>query len=289
MTALETIQKRHSVRTYDRRPVSEGIRNRLQQLLQEHTTGPFGTPVRFRLLDLDSVSPLEFKRLGTYGMIRGAHLFIVGAVKDWQGSQVDLGYCLEKIILEATAMGLGTCWLGGTFRRSHFARWMQLAEDELLPAITPVGHPAEKKSVSEALVRTGARSSRRKPWSALFFTGDGKTPLTEDEAGGYRNALEAVRLGPSASNLQPWRIIKDRDGCYRLYLEENRAFNRGLGKIRLQHLDIGIAMSHFELVAREQCIDGWWNPFAPPVYYAGLEHLALWETGEGEENGNKTG
>jgi len=60
---------------------------------------------------------------------------------------------------------------------------MQLAEDELLPAITPVGHPAEKKSVSEALVRTGARSSRRKPWSALFFTGDGKTPLTEDEAG----------------------------------------------------------------------------------------------------------
>lgn len=279
MKVMETIQRRRSVRTYDPKPVSEEVRGRLRQLFLEHATGPFATPVRFALLDLGAVSPTEFRQLGTYGMIRGARLYIVGAVKDRKGSQVDLGYCLENIILEATSMGLGTCWLGGTFRRSSFARWMQLAEDELLPAITPVGYPAENMTVQDSIVQTGARSSRRKPWAALFFAGDGKTPLTETEAGDYVNALEAVRLGPSASNLQPWRIIKDRHGCYRLYLKENRLYNRALGKIRLQDLDMGIAMSHFELAAREQGLEGRWNPHAPAVHFAGLKHIAVWEAG----------
>ncbi len=277
MNVMETVQKRYSVRAYDQRPVSEEIRERLRQLFQEHAGGPCGTTVRFELLDLNSVSPQEFKRLGTYGMIRGARLYILGAVKDIRGSQVDLGYCLEKIILEATAMGLGTCWLGGTFRRSSFARRMKLARGELLPAITPVGYPAESTTMQDTLVRTGARSSRRKPWPELFFAAGGKTPLKEVKAGDYRNALEAVRLGPSASNRQPWRIVKDRNGRYRLYLKENRLYNRALGKIRLQYLDMGIAMSHFELAAREQGIDGRWDPHAPALHLAGLEHIALWE------------
>ncbi len=209
-------------------------------------------------------------------MIRGAPLYILGAVKDVKGSQIDLGYCLEKIILEATAMGLGTCWLGGTFRRSSFARQMELAEDELLPAITPVGYPAESAAIQDRIVRAGARSTRRKPWSQLFFSVDEKTPLTEDAAGAYRNALEAVRLAPSAKNRQPWRIVRDREGSYRLYLKEDQFYNRILGKIKMQHLDMGIAMSHFELAAREQGINGRWDPSAPAVNIPGLEHIALW-------------
>jgi len=277
MNVMETVQKRYSVRSYDdQRPVGDEIRSRIQQLFTEHDTGPFGTAVRFKLLDLDAVDPGESKSLGTYGMIRGARLYILGAVKDVKGSQIDLGYCLEKIILEATAMGLGTCWLGGTFRRSSFARQMELAEDELLPAITPVGYPAESAAIQDRIVRAGARSTRRKPWSQLFFSVDEKTPLTEDAAGAYRNALEAVRLAPSAKNRQPWRIVRDREGSYRLYLKEDQFYNRILGKIKMQHLDMGSAMSHFELAAREQGINGRWDPSAPAVNIPGLEHIALW-------------
>ena len=210
-------------------------------------------------------------------MVRGARLYILAAVKDVPGSQLDLGYCLEKIILEATAMGLGTCWLGGTFRRSSFARQMGLAEDELMPAVTPVGYPAESAALQDRVARVGARSTQRKPWSELFFSADGKTPLTENEAGAYRDALEAVRLGPSAKNRQPWRIVRDEKGRYHLYLKEDRIINRAFGKIRLQHLDMGIAMAHFELAAREWGIEGRWEPRAAAVPLPGLEHIALWE------------
>jgi nitroreductase len=111
----------------------------------------------------------------------------------------------------------------------------------------------------------------------LFFSVDEKTPLTEDAAGAYRNALEAVRLAPSAKNRQPWRIVRDLEGRYRLYLKEDKFYNRVLGKIKMQHLDMGIAMAHFELAAREQGIDGRWDPHAAAVHIPGLEHIALWK------------
>lgn len=278
MNVMETIQKRYSVRTYAPQKVEENIKKKLRQFFTEYSPGPLGAAVRFKLLELVTVSPRELRSFGTYGMIRGAGLYILAAVEDAAGSQLDLGYCLEKVVLEATALGLGTCWLGGTFRRSRFARWMELAGDELLPVIIPVGYPAEKKRLSEAILPSGS-TGRRKPWPELFFTGDAKTPLSEEEAGPYRSALEAVRLAPSALNGQPWRIIKDGEGCYRLYLKENRLYNRTLGKLRLQHIDMGIAMAHFELVAREQALPGRWDPHAPALPHSGLEQVALWDTG----------
>jgi len=278
MEIMERVRQRRSVRTFEQRAVDQGSREKLRQLLRECAAGPFGTPLRLELLELDPVNPRELKNLGTYGTIRGAGLYLIGAVKDIAGSQVDLGYCLEKVVLEATALGLGSCWLGGTFRRSRFARRIELADDELLPVVIPLGCPAESEKLWDRLIRSGSRSSRRKPWCELFFTEDGRTPLSEKDAGSYRNALEAVRLAPSALNRQPWRIIRDQEGRYRLYLKEERLFNRALGKIRLQHVDIGIAMSHFELAAREQALPGRWDPHAGAVPLAGLEHMALWDS-----------
>jgi len=278
MEIMERVRQRRSVRTFEQRAVDQGSREKLRQLLRECAAGPFGTPLRLELLELDPVNPRELKSLGTYGTIRGAGLYLIGAVKDIAGSQVDLGYCLEKVVLEVTALGLGSCWLGGTFRRSRFARRIKLADDELLPVVIPLGYPAESEKLWDRLIRSGSRSSRRKPWCELFFTEDGRTPLSEKDAGSYRNALEAVRLAPSALNRQPWRIIRDQEGRYRLYLKEERLFNRALGKIRLQHVDIGIAMSHFELAAREQALPGRWDPHAGAVPLAGLEHMALWDS-----------
>ena len=206
MEIMERVRQRRSVRTFEQRAVDQGA---VRSCGSSYGTvpPPFGTPLRLELLSLIRLIP-ELKNLGTYGTIRGAGLYLIGAVKDIAGSQVDLGYCLEKVVLEATALGLGSCWLGGTFRRSRFARRIELADDELLPVVIPLGCPAESEKLWDRLIRSGSRSSRRKPWCELFFTEDGRTPLSEKDAGSYRNALEAVRLAPSALNRQPWRIIR---------------------------------------------------------------------------------
>jgi len=276
--AMEIIKKRESIHTYDdTKPVGEEVRSRLEECIRENCTGPLGTSIHFRLLDLGKVSRDELRRLGTYGVIRGAGLYLLGAVPDKEGVLEDLGFCMERIILEATALGLGTCWIAGTFRRSSFARQMGLVEGELLPAISPIGYAADKKSVIEEMMRRWASSQRRKPWSELFLGPDGQTPLTGEEAGIYREALEAVRQGPSASNRQPWRIIKDREGRFHLYLQENRFYNRALGKIRVQNIDMGIAMCHFSLVAMEKGMSGRWVREAQAQGFPGLSYIAGWQ------------
>lgn len=218
----------------------------------------------------------EIKRLGTYGVIKGAKYFILGVVEEKQRAMEDLGYTLEKIIIKATSLGLGTCWLAGTFKRSAFAEKMEMTENELLPAITPLGYAAEKRSTLDRMMRRSAASKKRKPWSELFFKDASKTPLEEKEAGNFKQVLEAVRIGPSASNRQPWRIIRESEGSHHLYLEENKIYNRMLGKIRIQNIDMGIAMSHFELAARELKLSGSWKVDLEDPFHSDMQYIASW-------------
>jgi nitroreductase len=276
LKASEAIKKRISVRKYSENPVGPEERAELEEYSKKNTKGPFGTQVRFQLLNFDPLGREEMRHLGTYGVIRGAELYLLGAVKEGAGAFEDLGYCMEKIILKATAMGLGTCWLGGTFKRAAFAATLNLAEDELLPAITPIGYAADDSSLSDRMMRFGAASNKRKPWSELFFSTDGNIPLEEKDAAAYREVLEAVRIGPSASNRQPWRLVRDDSGRYHLFLKENKIYNRILGKMRMQNIDMGIAMSHFELVAAENQLPGRWLKEEEGPVVSGLQYIASW-------------
>ncbi|WP_241423477.1 nitroreductase family protein [Candidatus Contubernalis alkaliaceticus] len=276
MKAIEIIQKRRSVRTYSNISVGTETKEKLEKIFEEHKKGPFNNIMRFRLLDLGNLEIGEMRKLGTYGVIKGAKLYILAAVKEGTRCMEDVGYCMEHIILKATSFGLGTCWLAGTFKRSSFAEQMQLSEDELLPAIIPVGYPAEKAALVERMMRFGVKARHRKPWEELFFKEDGKTPLRKEDAGNYKEVLEAVRLGPSATNRQPWRVIKDNKGLYHLYLQENSFYNRALGKIRLQNIDMGIAMCHFELAAGQLGIKGRWQEVTPGLDLTGLDYIVSW-------------
>ncbi len=273
---MDAIRERISVRSYADRPIDDLVREKLERFCRTIDSGPFESAVRFQVLNLDCVDPAELRRLGTYGVIRGARVYILGIVKDGSRSFEDFGYCMEKIILKATALGLSTCWLAGTFKRSAFASQVNLEKDELLPAITPVGYPVGKLSAIDRMFRIGAGSTKRKPWSDLFFASDGVTPLSEAGAGEYSEVLDAVRMGPSASNRQPWRIINSENGVFHLFLKENKLYNSFLGKIRVQNIDMGIAMCHFELAARERFLPGRWKVDGPAVHWPGLQYIATW-------------
>jgi len=274
--AYKTIQERISTRNYSSHPVEAPLRRELEEYTENMGSGPFGTKPRFKILDMEPLDKKELRGLGTYGFIKNARLYLLSAVKDNPRAMEDLGYSLEKAILKTTSLGLGTCWLGGTFKRAAFARKMDLQPGELLPAITPVGYPADEPNPANHPILKAVKAKRRKPWAELFFSSNGKTSLSKNEAEPYQDPLEAVRLGPSASNRQPWRIIKDEAGHYHLYLMENKIYNRILGKIRLQNVDMGIAMCHFEMVAREQSLSGKWiaDPGTPKL--PKLQYIATW-------------
>jgi hypothetical protein len=247
----------------------------LAAFLRANTRSPFGSEIRFRLLDLDEMETVGAGTLGTYGVIKNARRFIAGAVRNQPKAMEDFGYCMEKNILEATALGLGTCWLGGTFSRSGFAEKMRLAEDELLPAVTPVGYAGDRKSLIDRVFRFTAGSDRRRSWHEMFFDGRIDNPLQPESAGPYETPLACLRMGPSASNKQPWRIIKD-NRIFHFYLKCTPGYNAILGDIKLQNMDMGIAMCHFELSSTALGLKGHWQSDDPQLETGGLEYIASW-------------
>lgn len=253
----QIIRDRISRRTYEPRPLPAEIQSELRQLLAQSAPTPFNQAPRFALLETQPLDRQTGVRLGTYGFIRGAQTFIAGIIRDQAGSYFDLGYRLETIILWLTGHGLATCWLGGTFNKSDFIQALTLQPAEIIPAVTPVGYPAPEFTTRERLIRWGAGSRHRLDWSKLFFRPDWHHPLTPDSAAEFGVALEMVRLAPSASNRQPWRVLIDEAGVH-FFLQRTPGYIK-----KMQLIDLGIAMCHFELTCREQGLSGHWLSLRP--------------------------
>lgn len=274
---IDTINQRYSVRNYTDKPVEKEKMQAIHQFLDENKEGPMGSKVRFEIIDASAYPKEERRALGTYGMLSGDRIYIAGAVLSGKYAMEDYGYCMEKNILMLTEMGLGTCWLGGTFNRSIFSQKLRLQEKELIPGVTPLGYTGEKKTLKENLIRSVVGAKKRRNADEMFFEGKAGVPLKADSDNAYTRVLEAVRIGPSASNKQPWRIIKDAQGSYHLYLDEDEKYNHRLGDIRIQNVDMGIAMCHFELAAKELGIAGKWI-IAGSLPEAGqLKYIVSWQ------------
>lgn len=246
---LENIKIRRSIRTYSNKVLSSELENKLKRYisdLEKSYDGKF----RFPLVDSDNISD---GKIGTYGIIKGARYYICGIAKKDSIDLVELGYAFEKIILFATSLGLGTCWLGGTFNRTNFARSAGLKDDEMFIIATPVGYAEDKKSFIEFAMRKLAKSDNRKPFDELFFNKQTSKALDKDDLEELGDALEMVRIGPSASNKQPWIVVKDNNR-YDFFLNRTPNYAPSLG-FDIQMLDMGIAICHFEISLSEYDIE----------------------------------
>ena len=277
MFTSDTIKKRISCRTYKSWPLKDDDHQKLNDFLLTNVRGPFGNRLRFQIIDLAAREQDEIKTLGTYGFVKGASVFIVGAVTKGEWAMEDYGYCMEKNILAATHLGLGTCWLGGTLNRSASASRIHKQDDEVVPAITPVGYPRERKSIQDAAIRFLAKSKSRKAWEELFFCGDERSLLERSAAGAYAVPLECVRIGPSASNKQPWRVVKEKDqDAFHFYISRTPGYAAKYPDASLQDIDMGIAMCHFEIALRETNHKGTWQTVQPVPSQRGLEYVVSW-------------
>ncbi len=258
----ELIRARTSCRSYRSEPFSPELVNTLAARLSEPHQGPFGNCIEFNLVKQKHNS--GSKKIGTYGIIRGARYFIAGLVRPTLEGLLDYGYTMERLILYLTDQGLGSCWLGGTFKRDQFAVQLKPDDKRIIPAVAPLGYPRQHRTLVDRMLRFGAGSRHRKPWSDLFFRDTQLAPLTTTEAGEYAEVLEMVRLGPSASNRQPWRLIKQQHK-YHFYLARTKGYQNLTKAVDLQLLDIGIALYHFAGTCQERNLAGQWQKLSPQI------------------------
>jgi nitroreductase len=270
---IELIKQRRSTRTYNSVDVDEETLQKLETFIKSISDKKAGA--RFSITKSKQADHNEAKKLGTYGVISGAKVFIIGIISSIETDALTFGYLFERIILKATDLGLQTCWLGGTFNKSDFKAVAHLSENESIVIISPLGFKSEKPKMIESLMRSMAGANQRKPWNEIFFDHAIDIGLDETAAGDYAIALEMVRIGPSASNKQPWRIIKD-DTDFHFFICRTKGY--GITTYDMQMNDLGIAKCHFELSAIELGLHGQWTKSNNINTPSGWEYVVTWKT-----------
>lgn len=179
----------------------------------------------------------------SYGMFHNVanYIALIANSRDVY-SKEKLGYYGEKLVLEATQRGLGTCWVGGTFSAADCP--VTLDEHEELYCVIVVGYVKDQKSMKEQLISKGSR--RKSKTIEELCNGQKNIPSW------MREGLEAVQIAPSALFKQPVHFKYENDKVY-----AKVASTEGF-----EMIDMGIAMLHFELGAE----NGTWTWGNPATY-----------------------
>lgn len=245
------INTRHSRRTFTGRPVDPGVLAGLRDYclqLPGHSVA--------RVAVVESVRPDLFKGLivGSYGRVIGARsaLVVIGKPAE-RAVQESMGYLGEAALLQATVMDLGTCWIAGSFDRGVAASLVDIAADEQIFAVSPVGHAVERPRSGERVLKAMVRAKHRRPVMEVAPGFDAES-WPEWAAEGVRLA----RVAPSAVNRQPWRFDLET-GAMKVSVVA-----RGAEGSVSRLLDVGIAMLHFEVGARLMGAMGTWQLLEPP-------------------------
>ncbi len=256
---FEAVNTRHSRRTFDGITVGRAELDELEAVCQGFRPFEDARIVLVREPGVDVFRGV----VGSYGKVVQAPHVLVMIAGQGKAAQWHLGYTGEAALLEATRLGLGTCWIGGFFDREKVAGLLELAAGERVFAVSPVGYPTSQLNLSEQLMRGMARAHKRRPVDQIAENLDDSWPSWA------RAAVECARLAPSAVNRQPWRFRMSAGAL--VIRQDNAVETPSVTKA----LDCGIAMLHAELGAHAAGAAGNWHTMEE-----GGRDLARFETEE---------
>ncbi len=240
MTEWEAVKKRISCRAFEDRLIddktAEEIRNYTDRLNQESglhiqvfVSGQKGQPA---------------VRMSAAMFSGPVYMFAAMVGENSSAAAEKIGYYGQRLVLYATQLGLGTCWVASTYDSSSIH--VKAAPGEKVWDVIPMGYPLKKIPMKQKMIRAAIRKRDRKP--EQFLESD---VAYADVPEWIRKGIEAIFLGPSAVNQQPVNIVY-RDGKV-----SARIWKNGHG---LEYNDLGIAKKQFETGAEEAGVSGHFLP-----------------------------
>jgi nitroreductase len=231
MSINEAIERRHAIRSYTERPIADEAAKELRDLIDAHNRAS-GLSMRLFLDEPQAFSSV----IGRIGFKNARnYLALIGKNDD---SELDekCGYHGEQVVLRATQLGLGSCWVAMGFRKTAIS----LTPGEKLRLIVALGYGAVE-----------GKDHRSKPLEELYAVegatagaagATGVAGAAEDAGNAmpawFERGIKAAQLAPTARNQQKFRFVLTGDTV--------RAEDTGG---ILSRVDLGIVKCHFELAA----------------------------------------
>lgn len=208
--------------------------------LQEPLTGEKSSLLRKNMAMYNEESGLSIRLMENDDLMQGPrggmfsgvlHYFAMIGKKDDPDLFVKAGYFGERLVLDATLLGLGTCWVAGTYQKSACEKKAGLKEEEKLVCIITVGEVSDQKTWKEGLIHHLAKRRTKEVKEMLKAAAEAPQWVI--------TAMEAVQKAPSAMNRQPV-TFSYRDKTVTATVPDSKS---------VQGFDLGIALLHFEVGA----------------------------------------
>jgi nitroreductase len=210
MDAFDLMKSRRSCRSFQSRNLTPDHHQELMDAVNLHSQPERqlgGHPIRFEYI----AAPL------TVWPVVGGHEFLVAiAPREYNRlSVVDVGRSLQKVVIDATRMGLATCWIGpGADQDSiiaHLGNKFDPARDHVI-CVCAVGYESMFKPLFIRLMQRMQR--KRLPLDQLFFddpTFGHSLDITSKPFSDYGRCYEVCQWSPSSYNGQTTRAVAVKD------------------------------------------------------------------------------
>jgi hypothetical protein len=208
------MRSRSSCRSYQTRALIPEHAQALQDSINTHLNEPRlgSAPIRLEWVD----APIT-----VWPVVNGRHFLVAIAPAEYDRTAIlDIGRTLQKVVIDATRLGLGTCWIGpGADHRSvkaHLGDRFDEQQDAII-CLCAIGY---RSWYTPMFIRLfNAQMHHRLPLTELFFSDETfQHPLpTEHEPWlGFGRNFECCQWSPSSYNGQTTRAVgKQTDGGLR--------------------------------------------------------------------------
>lgn len=277
MKTNKVIQNRRSVREYKEKIVKQALIDDLFADIKTKRKLKDDIKLDFYFINNGKEA---FERLdgfvGYHGKVIKAPHYIYMISEKKEGYLKNAGYIAERLILKATDLGLGTCWVEVPEDDDKVKEALEIKEKGALVALIAIGYPQKeskvlnnndsKKRSAFPLAELGypnadikyseePASGRLSIEDIVYIKEWGKSASVDDlENRGMAEAFYYMRLAPSWGNRQPWKFIVDGE---KVVLAVRNDLN--LTSEKVSKIEAGIAMLYFELMVHESGIPGKWT------------------------------
>jgi nitroreductase len=225
MELMQAIEMRCSRRTYIDKPIDNEKVSKIEKLIED--VNKEGN-LNLQLILNDGKAFQGIRK--SYGLFTGVQNYIALVAKDDGFFREKIGYYGERVVLEATRLGLGTCWVGGSFDKKSCN--CSVEEGEILLAVIAIGNISVEHTLKEKIIL-----------KAVHGKSKGVTEMYESDEvvpSWFKDGMKAAQKAPSAMNKQPAKF----------YYKNSIVTASVEGGKDYQEIDLGIAKLHFEIGAK---------------------------------------
>lgn len=278
MKTNKIIEERRSVREYKDKKVDKKIIDDLFEDIKTKKKLSDDIDIEFYFVNNGYEAYNKIDGLaGYFGKVIKAPHYICLMANEKEGYLESVGYIGENLVLMATKLGLGTCWIEVLDNEEVLKEKLEIDKEGVIVGILAIGYPKKEAKVLSMYdtLKKGSISPLTefgypnmdieytdKPLSGRLSIEDivymkkwGNNAKVEDlDNRGLVEIFYYMRLAPSWGNRQPWKFIIDGSKIILAVKGKDEKASEKVARI-----EAGIAMLYFEKMVHEMGLPGSWH------------------------------